>query len=129
MEGIFMLFLLIFGATRWIWVFVQEPLFVHVNLFHLLFNVRLLLINQPTRRSNPTLLQPMHKMFLSFMVYFLVYSFIYPFNLDSVIYYSTLGYYLLTTNPAPADPTPPACNRCTRCFCYSLLIFIRYITY
>ena len=44
-DGDFMLFLLISGVGCWIWVFVEGTLFVHVNLFHLLFSAALLLIN------------------------------------------------------------------------------------
>ena len=52
-DGDFMLFLLISGVGCWIWVFVEGTLFVHVNLFHLLFNAGLLLINQ-TPPAHPT---------------------------------------------------------------------------
>ena len=52
-DGDFMLFLLISGVGCWIWVFVEGALFVHVNLFHLLFNAGLLLINQ-TPPAHPT---------------------------------------------------------------------------
>ena len=80
-DGDFMLFLLISGVGCWIWVFVEGTLFVHVNLFHLLFNAGLLLINQ-TPPAHPTraaardactifyLLQSYHSLrfFLSFML-------------------------------------------------------------
>ena len=66
-DGDFMLFLLISGVGCWIWVFVEGTLFVHVNLFHLLFNAGLLLINQ-TPPAHPTraAARCMHKILSSF---------------------------------------------------------------
>ena len=46
--GFYVISIDFWGRSR-IWVFVQGALFVHVNLFHLLFNVRLLLINNLAR--------------------------------------------------------------------------------
>ena len=65
-DGDFMLFLLISGVGCWIWVFVEGTLFVHVNLFHLLFNAGLLLINQTPPAHLPAQLLEMHAPYFIF---------------------------------------------------------------
>ena len=88
-DGDFMLFLLISGVGCWIWVFVEGTLFVHVNLFHLLFNAGLLLINQtPPAQPTRAAARCMHHILSSYLFVYLITSF-----------------YLLTK---PRRPTLPA---------------------
>ena len=75
--GFYVISIDFWGRSR-IWVFVQGALFVHVNLFHLLFNVRLLLINNQPGSPGPyfSCLQPMHKICWLIVIHlFIYYSF------------------------------------------------------
>ena len=123
-DGDFMLFLLISGVGCWIWVFVEGTLFVHVNLFHLLFNAGLLLINQtppahPTRaaaRDACTIFKPF------FILLFIV---IFPF-----IY--IIIFLLLIKHTPPAQPTRTAARCISRkdnFIFYFLTFFIANIVY
>ena len=100
-DGDFMLFLLISGVGCWIWVFVEGTLFVHVNLFHLLFNAGLLLINQ-TPPAQPTRAAARDACTIFYLL-----SFYYSLWFFSFIY--IIIFLLLINQTPPAHPYPHSC--------------------
>ena len=105
-DGDFMLFLLISGVGSWIWVFVEGTLFVHVNLFHLLFNAGLLLINQ-TPPAQPTRAAARDACTIFYLL-----SFYYPlwFFLSFIL----LSFYYLLTKPRLPIPIRTAAGCISR---------------
>ena len=117
-DGDFMLFLLISGVGCWIWVFVEGTLFVHVNLFHLLFNAGLLLINQ-TPPAHPTRAAARDACTIFYLLSFY-------YSLWFFLSFILISFYYLLTKPRLPIPTRTAagCISCKHNFIFYFLTFL-----